>query len=127
MTTQNKKSYYTTYARAVKWLRNNLILCNNITEIDPSIYDYFRFDITDDDENYIDIFQWFITDCSLQDVKYLEKAFGLLFTYSELLDKYILCVDHWGTSWDSVSVKVNTDYEYAPVESIINKDLDYEI
>lgn len=35
-------------------------------------------------------------------LEYLEKTFGLLFTYSDLLDKYILCVDHFGTSWDYV-------------------------
>ena len=64
--------------------------------------------------------QWFITDCSQSDVEYLEKSFNLLFTYSELLDKYILCVDHWGTSWDYVKIPVNTEYEYAPNEKQIN-------
>lgn len=129
MTTENKqqKNYYTTYDRATKWLHNNLILCNNITEIDPSVYDYFRFDLKDEEGNYTEIFQWFITDCSESDVEYLEKSFNLLFVYSPLLDKYILCVDHWGTSWDNVPCEVNTSYEYAPKEDVINKDLNHEI
>lgn len=114
MTTKNTKKLYTTYAKATKWLHNNLIMCNNIAEIDPSVYDYFRFNLEDEEGNYTEIMQWFITDCSKSDVEYLEKSFNLLFTYSELLDKYILCVDHWGTSWDYVSVEVNQDYEYAP-------------
>lgn len=129
MTTENKqqKNYYTTYARATKWLHNNLIVCNNVTEIDPSVYDYFRFDLEDEEGNPTEIYQYFITDCSNSDVEYLEKSFGLLFTYSKLLDKYILCVDHWGTSWDYVACEVNTSYEYAPKENIINKDLNHEI
>lgn len=44
MTTKNKKQLFTTYAKATKWLHNNLIMCNNIAEIDASVYDYFRFD-----------------------------------------------------------------------------------
>jgi hypothetical protein len=38
---------------------------------------------------------------------------GLLFTYSDLLDCDVLCVDHWGTSWDYVltGVKLFDNYE----------------
>ena len=49
-----------------------------------------------------EIFQWFVTDCSEFDVNYLREHFGLLFTYSNLLECYVLCVDHYGTSWDYV-------------------------
>lgn len=125
--TENKKEFYTTYSRAVHWLKNNLVMCNNIPEVDPQIYDFMRFDLEDEDGNYIEIFQYFITDCSNSDVEYLEKSFGLLFTYSPLLDSYILCVDHWGTTWDYVPCEVNTNYEYSPIESIINKDLNHKI
>ena len=123
MTEKTTRNYYTTYDRAVHWLHNNLIMCNNITEIDSSVYDYFRFNLEDEEGNYIEIYQYFITDCSEDDVEYLEKSFNLKFTYSELLDKYILCVDHLGTGWDCVPCEVNTDYEYAPEEKKINKDL----
>lgn len=110
---QNEKHealFYTTYKEAAHWLHNNLILQNDICEIDNQVYDYMRFSTyNEDDETYTEIFQWFITDCSKDDVEYLEKHFGLLFTYSPLLDKYILCVDHWGTSWDCVSCPVYGD------------------
>lgn len=33
------KTYKTNYSVAVNWCNNALILCNNITEIDPSVYD----------------------------------------------------------------------------------------
>lgn len=60
------KTYKTNYSVAVNWCNNAFILCNNITEIDPSVYDNMRFELFDE------------------------------------LDKYILCVDHCGTSWDYV-------------------------
>ncbi|MBO6131039.1 MAG: hypothetical protein J6P28_03625 [Treponema sp.] len=92
----------TNYYTAAHWLHNSLILCNNIGEIDQSIYDNFRFDFKDEEGNTREIYQWFLTDASEDDVEYLEKSFGLLFTYSEKLDLYVLCVDHWGTLWESV-------------------------
>ena len=55
-----------------------------------------------DGEDRVEIYQWYITDCSKWDVEYLIKTFGLLFTYSDLLDCYILCATHFGTGWDYV-------------------------
>lgn len=104
---KQKALFYTTYKEAVHWLSNDLIMQNDICEIDNQVYDYMRFSTYDEDnETYTDIFQWFITNCSEDDVEYLERHFGLLFTYSPLLDKYILCVDHLGTSWDYVACPV---------------------
>lgn len=97
------ETYKTNYSVAVNWCNNALILCNNIAEIDPSVFDNNRFELfNEEDGTEKDIYQWFITDCSDEDVEYLEKTFGLLFTYSDLLDKYILCVNHFGTRWDYV-------------------------
>lgn len=91
----------TNYFLASHWLNNSLVLCNDITKIDTD-FDY-RFDIYNEESDTCrDIFQYFITDCSEDDVLFLEKSFGLLFGYSPLLDCYILCVDHYGTSWDYV-------------------------
>lgn len=99
--------YSTTYRCAVEWLNTNLVLCNKITEIDFSVYENIRGGYDDDTE----IYQWFITDASDDDVEWLEEHFGLLFTYSELLDKWILCVTHWGTGWDYVMI--DTDIKAA--------------
>ena len=108
-TTETKKPYYTTYAEATKWLGNSYILLNNIVDIDHSVYDNMRFSNYDEEtDSYTEIYQWFISDCSDSEVEYLERNFGLLFTYSDLLDKYILCVDHYGTSWDCVHCEVLT-------------------
>lgn len=103
-----KELFRTNYATAVDWLDTQLILCNNIGEVDPSVYDNLRFNLFEEDEdgyeNETEIFQWFLTDASESDVEWLEEHFGLLFTYSDLLDLYVLCVDHWGTGWDYVMI-----------------------
>lgn len=95
--------YLTTYRCAVEWLNTNLVLLNDITEIDPSVYDNIRQSY---DEN-TEIFQWFITDATDDDVEWLEEHFGLLFTYSDLLGKWFLCVTHYGTSWDYVMIETD--------------------
>lgn len=105
--------YQTNYKKAVKWLNNSLILCNDIAN-DPSLYDNMRFSLFDDDDNIREIFQWFLTDCSESDVEYLEQHFGLKFTFSDALELYVLCVDHFGTSWDYVYW--TTDLESAQCE-----------
>lgn len=102
----SKKSIYTTYAKAVKWINTNLVLCNNVPEIDDTIWDNFTRDIYDEDGQATEIYQWYITDCSQSDVEWLTKSFDLLFTYSEKLDCYILAVDHYGTSWGYVPCEV---------------------
>jgi hypothetical protein len=96
-------SIVTNYKDAVGWLHNDYVMCNNIASLDASIYDNLRFNLLDEDHCAREIFQWFLTSASESDVQYLENRFGLLFTYSDLLDVYVLCVDHYGTSWDYVS------------------------
>lgn len=108
------KTNYTTYNIATHWIDGGLVLCNNITEIDESVLDNLRFDAEEDGE----IYQWYLTSYSESDVEYLEKTFGLLFTYSEKLDCFVLCVDHWGTIWSSVPCEVFSE-DWAK----FNKDL----
>ena len=91
----------TTYRIATHWLGNSYVLANNITQ-DTSVFDNMRFDFYDEDGDPMDIYQWFITDANESDVEWLEKTFGLLFTYSDLLDCFVLCVDNIGTGWDYV-------------------------
>lgn len=143
-----KKLYHTNYSVAVNWCNNALVLCNNIPEIDDSVWDNFepvpdlgyepKYDKNGEeiilkclecgeelewvghnwqcpecDYGHIDpddIFQWFITDCSESDMEYLRDTFGLLFTYSNLLDCYILCVTHFGTGWDYVDWQTTNPY-----------------
>lgn len=112
----------TTYSTAVHWLHNNMILCNSIVVVDPSVYDEMRFSTEDEDGNYKEIYQWYITDCSLHDVEYLEESFGLLFTYSNALDCFVLCVDHFGTAWNGVYCPCYND---DIPDSLLHKDGDF--
>ncbi len=110
----------TNYSTAVNWLHNDFVLCNNIPTIDPTFWDNARFSLTDEDDNEIEIYQYYITNASQGDVEFLERSFGLLFAYSELLDCFILCVPHWGTSWDYVPCEcLNDDIS----DSMLTKDL----
>ncbi len=134
-----KKLYHTNFSVAVSWCNNDIVLCNKLPEIDPSIWENFEplvnleyepeydedgeeikpkceecgTELQQDGPNWIcpncgecedpvEIYQWYITDCSQGDVRYLSEAFGLIFTYSDLLDCYVLCVTHYGTAWDHV-------------------------
>ena len=97
---------FISYADAVKRFNNSLILCNNISELDTTIWDNCRFALWEDEDGDMkDIYQWYLTDCTAEDVEYLEKWYDLLFTYSEMLDCFVLCVDHWGTSWTGVMIE----------------------
>jgi hypothetical protein len=115
------KTFYTDYKTASHWGNCQLIMCNNIADIDPTVWNNMRFDYYDKDDNQVEIFQWFITDLTDWTVEWNEKTFDLKYTYSELLDKYILCVDHCGTSWDYVPCEVKSQ---SWIEN--NKDLKFK-
>jgi hypothetical protein len=95
-------SIVTNYMDAVHWLHNSYIMCNNLPEIDESIFENFRFDYYDENQDPTEVYQWFLCSGCESDIEYLEKRFGLKFTYSDKLDLFVLCVTHFGTSWDYV-------------------------
>ena len=104
--------YSTNYKVAANWCGNALILCNDIPQLDPSVIENMRFETYNEEEDtYKEIYQWFLTDCNEFDMQFLEEHFGLLFTYSDLLGLWVLCVDHYGTSWDYV--ECDTDLKNA--------------
>lgn len=117
---EKKKTFYTDYLTASKWCNCQLILCNNISSIDDSIWDNMRFNMYNENDDPIEIYQYFLTSLSDSDVEFMEKTFDLHYTYSDLLDCYVLCVLHYGTAWDYVPcevkseswIEVNRDKEY---------------
>lgn len=96
---------FISYADAVKRFGNSYVLCNRVTEIDGALFERAMFDPFNEYGDLVDIYQYYITDCSFDDCDYLYKWYGIKFAYSEVLDAYILCVDHLGTSWDSVMIE----------------------
>lgn len=125
------------YARLCDRVFNSMILCNNILQVDECIADNLEcgdfYDYKDEDGNYYtreeyeadkdgkifedarDFYQYFIVSLAFSDVDYIRDHFGdeLTLLYSDKLDNYILCVDHWGTSWDYVltDLEPTTDYK----------------
>lgn len=110
---------YTTYNIATHWLQNSYILCNDVAK-EETFWCNCRFDLEDEDGAYKEIYQFYLTDASLSEVEWLEETFGLLFSYSDNLDLFVLCVDHFGTGWTHVMQEVlnedilenNPDIEY---------------
>lgn len=119
------------YGRLVDRLIPNRVLCNNIEELDC---DLFSNMIIGDINYYIDnegnyrtqeeyeedttgeiyeetevIYQYYLCDLSEWDLDYLKELGGVLLAYSNMLDVYVLMVNHFGTSWDYVM----TDIEWA--------------
>lgn len=103
------------------------VLCNNIAEVDNSIYDNIingDLETFEDDNgneltreeaeeleengekvcsNYVDIFQFYIVSDNAKEL--LKEANEIIF-YSELLDCYIWGVTHYGTAWDYVLTSI---------------------
>ena len=89
------------YRRLINAYIQDLVLCNNITEIDNSIWDNMgEFD--DDD---LEMYQYYLCDLSSYERETL-KEYGILLSYSDMLDLDVLCVEHYGTSWDYVMTDV---------------------
>ena len=47
---------------------------------------------------------------------------GIILSYSNLLECDVLCVDHWGTSWDYVLTDVKLFDSYEELEKYNNED-----
>ena len=86
----------TTYRVAINWLHNSYVLCNELPSLDPSVTE--NLGVRGHAE--MEIYQYYISDCTASDITFLQKNFpDLVFTYSEALRLYVLCVDMYGTNW----------------------------
>lgn len=109
------------YRTLLNHLNINCILCNNIIDIEPYLYDNIEVGEVYNEEGdyYEDIYQYFIIDANNWNIEYIKKYYDneLIIAYSETLDNYILLVDHFGTSWDYVL----TDISYTDNWDEVNK------
>lgn len=118
---EEKRTGKISYRRLIERVSNNLILCNNIVNIDESLFDNIVLgEIYDEEtEEYIEIYQYFIIDIDEYQIEKLQelKCNDLIIAYSEKLENYILFVDHLGTSWDYVmtDIEYTTNYEEADI------------
>ena len=100
----------TNYAKAVSFIEN-MVMCNSLPDVDESVFDNAQFEWHDDkNDTDINIYQYFIIDTDKHRVEWLKKSFpALLFSYSNKLDCYVLCVDHFGTQWELVDIECHND------------------
>lgn len=93
----------TTYADAVSSI-SNMVLCNEIAKIDDDVFfeNVCEATLNEDEGDYLEVYQYYITDCSDSDVDYLRSRYDLRFAWCEKLSVWVLLVTHFGTSWDYV-------------------------
>lgn len=98
------------FATLCKLCFTDMVLCNDIQNIDDySIYDNMEYernenDEDDEDDEYPEIYQWFIVDT--YEYWFEQYKDNFVMTYSDKLNVWILCVTHWGTSWDYIPTDV---------------------
>lgn len=113
LTDYEKQNNSVSYAHIIERYVDDMVLCNNIIEADYSVYDNMSVNAYDEEtDEYTEIYQWFI--CSALD-EYDIKAlnhFGVITSYSNLLDCDVICVNHWGTSWDYVLTEAIPTEDY---------------
>lgn len=100
---EEKRTGRVSYRRLIDRYIDDLVLCNNIVNIDNTVFDNMQnIDVDDDD---FEIYQYYL--CNLDDFE-REKLldYDVSLSYSELLDCDVLLVTHWGTSWDYVMTDV---------------------
>ena len=106
-----KKTGCVSYRRIIERYIDNLVLCNKIEEIDELVWECMK-NIDFDSDEEINIYQYYL--CDLTELeKEMLLDYGIILSYSNVLDLDVLCVDHLGTSWDYVmtDVKWSTNYE----------------
>lgn len=96
------------YKRIIDRYISDLVLCNNIENLEPyeELWDNMQNSYED-----IEIYQYYV--CNLTEFekeKLLE--YGIILSYSNVLDVDVLCVDHFGTSWDYVMTDVKWTDNY---------------
>ena len=120
---ENKRASYKTL---VEYFIGDMVLCNNIQDIDESIWDNVIIGNLFDDEyeQYIEIFQFYLCNVNEFDIKYLKELTkdnnDIILSYSDTLDCNVLMVDHYGTSWSYVLTSVPLVETYEELEELEN-------
>ena len=97
------------YSTIIDFYCKDILLCNNIADADPSIWENIECGSVYDEETdeYTDIFQYYLcrlNEYEIESINEFNKAYdeNIIIAYSDLLDVDVLMVDHLGTSWDYV-------------------------
>lgn len=93
------------YRRIIDRYVEDIVLCNNIEQLDDSIFDNAINLYNDENDDGNEIYQYYLCNIGEWEKEQLEKM-GIIISYSNMLDCNVLMVDHWGTSWDYVMTDV---------------------
>lgn len=106
LNSEELKTGKVSYARAVERLIDDIVLCNNITNIDYDIYcNIINEGYYDEEHDYEEFYQFYL--CNLDDwQRDFLKETDIIVSYSDVLDCDVLMVDHYGTSWDYVMTDI---------------------
>ena len=116
-------SQFCSFSTAANWL-GKYILFNKAPELDTWLLEEVSVEGEDEEGEliYREFFQFYMTDLNDEDVEWMGKNFpDLIYAYSEELEKWILCVDHYGTSWDYVSTRFVGDLLIPHTDKIFHK------
>lgn len=98
---QELKTGCVSYRRIIDRYISDLVLCNDIVNLDESI----DLNVNNNFYNAGEICQYFL--CNLSEFeKDILTDYGMILSYSNILNLDVLLVDHWGTSWDYVMTDV---------------------
>ncbi len=111
---------YASYRTIVERFIGDIVLCNNIIEIDYDIINNIDIDEDHEEIENFEIFQYYVCNLGKWDAEQAKKA-GLILSYSDVLGCDVLCVDHWGTSWDYVLTDVKLFDTYEELEAWENE------
>jgi len=107
-----------TYGDLVKTL-DAVRLFNKAPELDENLFSdiyngslelpCYEHNSLDDDcyGDYKEIYQYYLI--SQNDAEYIARHTDELIVYSDVLDEYVWCIDHFGTSWDYVNLEWKND------------------
>ena len=116
-----KQQGYASYRTIVEHYIGDIVLCNNIINIDESIWNNLQNGYDEDTEEYVEIYQYYLCNISEWDRKELLEM-GIVLSYSDMLECDVLCVDHYGTSWDYVLTDVKLFDSYEELEKYESED-----
>lgn len=108
------------YKRLIDRISNSIYLFNKAPEL--SNYDLefvVGTDYDEENDSYIEMYQYFLIDIDEYTIEKLQelKCNDVIIAWSGTLENYILCVDHFGTSWDYVLTDI------IPTEDLEKADL----
>lgn len=135
-----KEQGYASYRTIVERFIGDIVLCNNIVNIDENIgffesnikyYNEKGEEITEDEyleddnayseEDTPEFYQYYLCNVGEWEKEQLQKM-GIYLDYSNVLDCDVLCVDHWGTSWDYVLTDVKLFDTYEELQKYESED-----